>query len=270
MQISTVSVGYMSPTGGVKHVALALESGFKQDKSLQNVSAFAFLSKRQLDVRYDFKPDDLVVFCFPVFFGRMPWVLKDWHSVQGHGAKAVVVAVYGNRACEDAPREFAALLKGNGFKVCGYAEVVAEHSMYRKLAAGRPDEQDKKDLAAMALQMLQAAREDALPVLDFGRSGPYRDYGKVPFVPETFNPELCRHCTVCSKICPLGELDPATHEVPEDKKELCMGCMACVSKCPQFNHGIPAEVETKIAAMMEKVMEANPERKPNKFVAGQY
>ena len=99
-------------------------------------------------------PRDLFVLVYPVSFGRMPWALQQWPALHGHGASALVVSVYGNRAIEDGERESMALLKEHGFKVVGAIEAIAEHSQERTLAQGRPDAQDAHDFKTMAAHII--------------------------------------------------------------------------------------------------------------------
>ena len=75
--------------------------------------------------------------------------LKKW---QGNGARAVAAAVYGGRAYEDTLIELSDLLRGQGFRVMAAAALLAEHSIVH-IAAGRPDEQDARQLGAFGRQI---------------------------------------------------------------------------------------------------------------------
>ena len=57
--------------------------------------------------------------------------------VHGNGAKAVLVAVYGNRAVEDALLEMSDLCLNRGFKVVGGAEI-DRPALYRQALRRRP------------------------------------------------------------------------------------------------------------------------------------
>ena len=65
---------------------------------------------------YRFAPDDLVVFGVPVIAGRVPNVLlKFLDTLQGGGALAVPVVLYGNRNFDDALIELRNILQDRGF-----------------------------------------------------------------------------------------------------------------------------------------------------------
>lgn len=64
--------------------------------------------------------------------------------LKGHGNPAIAVAVYGNRDYDDALVELQDLLEENGFCVIAGAAFVAQHSIFTKVAAGRPDEDDRR------------------------------------------------------------------------------------------------------------------------------
>ena len=113
-----------SPTGGVEKVAQLIANELK-------VAAPYDYTTRGYEV--SFSSDDLVFFCFPVYGGRIPTPMYDrMNYVHGNGAKAVLVAVYGNRAVEDALLEMSDLCLNRGFKVVGGAEMIAPHSIDKR------------------------------------------------------------------------------------------------------------------------------------------
>lgn len=269
MAINKAVVAYMSPTGGTKRVALNVRDAIL--KTGIDLSCFNFLSKKDREIKTEFSKEHLVFFHIPVYFGRMPWALKDWNSLNGNGAKAFIGLVYGNRACEDAGREFAKFLTDRNFQVIGYAEFVAEHSQYRLLAQNRPDEDDCLEIKKIAMKVLERAKEladDDKIAYKFDYSTPYRDYGQVPFVPQILRDEWghnhCLRCSVCRNICPMGIIEE-NFTIKEENKHLCMGCRACVSRCKAGLRNIPDEVLDIIDEKMSKIYEQNKERKPNKY-----
>ena len=79
----------------------------------------------------------------PVIAGRVPNVLlKFLDTLQGGGALAVPVVLYGNRNFDDALIELRNILQDRGFYAIGAAAFIGEHSFSRILAAGRPDSSD--------------------------------------------------------------------------------------------------------------------------------
>lgn len=90
--------------------------------------------------------------------------------MRGNGAQAVLVCVYGNRAYEDTLVELEDAAKGAGFRVIAAVSAIAEHSIVRQFAAGRPDAQDAVQLAGFADQIQQKisagdASEPAVPAI---------------------------------------------------------------------------------------------------------
>ena len=141
-----------SPTGGVEKVAQLIANELK-------IAAPYDYTTRGYEV--SFSSDDLVFFCFPVYGGRIPTPMYDrMNYVHGNGAKAVLVAVYGNRAVEDALLEMSDLCLNRGFKVVGGAEMIAPHSIDKRFGAGRPDASDIADhsgLVGMELRLCRSA-----------------------------------------------------------------------------------------------------------------
>lgn len=63
----------------------------------------------------------------------------------------MVVAVYGNRAYEDALVEMQDVATEMGFQVIAAVAAIAEHSVCRVYGTGRPDEKDAKELASFGI-----------------------------------------------------------------------------------------------------------------------
>ena len=134
---------YFSPTGGTRKAVLNLAAGMGGD--IEEVDLCALKGER------GFGPEDLVIVGMPVFGGRIPgFAAKLLKQCRGNGATAVTVAVYGNRAFEDALVELNDALKELGFKIGASAALLAEHSMAREVAAGRPDKKDEEDARGFA------------------------------------------------------------------------------------------------------------------------
>lgn len=71
-------------------------------------------------------------------------------AIRGNGAKAVLLCVYGNRAYEDTLVELEDTAKQAGFRVIAAIAAIAEHSIARQFATGRPDAQDQARLHTFA------------------------------------------------------------------------------------------------------------------------
>lgn len=184
-----------------------------------------------------FGANDVLLAAVPVFGGRVPDVaVRRLEGLCGNGAPAAAVVVYGNRHYDDALLELVGLLEARGFRVAGAAAFVAEHSIVRSIAAGRPDGDD-----------LAAARDFGLRVMEKILSGiadthgpqvpgnePYKRYAGLPFHPRAGR--NCVRCGACARECPVGavpESDPGRTDGGR-----CIACMRCVAVCPVGARGL--------------------------------
>lgn len=266
MPISRVICAYFSPTGGTKRVSLALQNGFIEgiEGFRPQVQSYNFLTpERRREHVPAFSESDLLVLAYPVFYGRMPWAFQEWPELKGNGASAVVVSVYGNRAIEDGERETMAFLRDHGFKVIGGIEAIAEHSLCRTLAQGRPDQADKDELKAMAKEILQfiAKVESSgteIPSLSFDDTTPLKARAPAVSIPLPFDMDVCRDCKMrCVTMCPCGIIDAESIKVKDECRNDCMNCTACIFVCPHHNRGYTPEVQAALKDKMSKVQAAN-------------
>ena len=105
--------------------------------------------------------------------------------MKGNGAKAVLVCVYGNRAYEDTLIELKDKAEEAGFVIYGAVAAVAEHSIMRKFAAGRPDAGDEEELRAFGKKLREKLEQEA-------------DLEEVKKVDE----KKCIACMRCIAVCP--------------------------------------------------------------------
>lgn len=224
-----VTVLYFSPTGTSRTIALkigsVLSSRWKCDWKEVD------LTRPEARVKpYVFPPEELVVFAFPVYAGRVPELLLPMLSkMKGEGGMALPVCVYGNRAYEDALLEAKTLLTAGGFQVIAAGAFIGEHSLSVKLAAGRPDESDLRIAGAFAEQVAKKIEsgDRSEPVVKGNLPFRERMPAGEPFRPVTT--EACTGCGLCAKVCPMGIIDP---EHPSRVGEGCLCCCACVKRCP--------------------------------------
>ena len=189
--------------------------------------------------------DDLVIFGTPVYAGRVTNVLlKYLATIQGNGALAVPVVLFGNRNFDDGLIELRDILENTGFHTVAAAAFVGEHSFSKTLAAGRPDADDMKEALAFAGKVTEKVKglpegEAPAPVEVEGVPHPYRGYyqprdrkgvsidiRKV----KSLVSDACDDCKICADVCPMGSI---SHENVREYTGICIKCGACIKKCPK-------------------------------------
>lgn len=214
-----------SPTGGTQKVSALLTAALGGEASRIDLT----------DRKQDFHTiplthEDVAVISVPSYGGRVPSVaVERLTALNGQGARAILVCVYGNRAYEDTLAELEDCAKQAGFRPVAAVSAIAEHSIARRFAAGRPDAQDEKQLSDFARQIRMKLSEDNSeePVLPGNR--PYKKAGGVGIVPKSTR--ACTECAACAEVCPVQAIDQE-HPKKVDKK-VCISCMRCISVCPQ-------------------------------------
>lgn len=219
----------------------------------------------QADLSLSFGPQDLVILAAPVYGGRIPTpAAQRLLQCQGRKTPAVLVVSYGNRAFEDSLLELKDIAEKQDFLPVAAAACVAEHTIAPVYAAGRPDADDEKALAAFAasvktlLNEMDPARSSSLSIPG---NTPYRVFKASPLA-TTVN-DSCVRCGLCAQKCP-------THAIAEDNPatvhpDLCISCMRCVNTCPRHAR---RPSEAMIQAVTEKLAPVCSGRKDYTFFPG--
>lgn len=233
-----------SPTGGTQKAATLLTKAVGGEEVAIDLT----------DGNQDFSAiwltgEDVAIIAVPSYGGRVPAVAVDRLSaIQGQGARAVLVCVYGNRAYEDTLVELEDTAKKAGFRVIAAVAAVAEHSIVRQFAAGRPDGQDAAQLAAFGekIQAKLSAGNLSEPKIPGNR--PYKKAGGAGMVPKAT--KACNRCGVCAAKCPVQ----AIHKDDPTKvdKKVCISCMRCVSVCPQGARKVSPLLLSAAGLMLKK------------------
>ena len=227
MNAISLTQAVFSPTGGTQRVADAIASALNVNK----IDLCAEVAPLPL-----FTP---LMAVLPVYGGRLPAVaVERLRKIKGAGQPAVAVVVYGNRAYDDALLELKNELTDAGFTVVAAAAFVAEHSIVRSIAAGRPNAQDIAIAADFGKSVAaKLASDDKTPVTVPGNY-PYKDLPKMPVVPLTL--ESCGGCGRCARLCPVGAIPAAAPHTTDASK--CILCMRCVAVCPRRARLLPPPV----------------------------
>lgn len=261
---------YFSPTGGTKRVMDFMAEEWPVD-------CWVDLSVRDCDYgQFGFGEEDVCLIAVPAYGGRVPGIVVErLGRMQVRGARAVLVAVYGNRHYDDTLLELGNEARACGFVVRAAVAALAEHSIVRQYAAGRPDEEDREQLHELARKIkcsLEAEGECAKG--SGGASGekderepvipgnmPYRDYRGVGIYPKAG--EECNKCGKCAKLCPVGAIP--MEEPGSVDGEKCISCMRCVAVCPNKARKLD---EAMVAATAEKLKIVCSVRKENELFIG--
>lgn len=213
-----------SPTGGTKRVAAILS------QALADETVTVDLTAREVDFsRVTLTDGDVALIAVPSYSERVPAVAATrLAAIRGNGARAILVCVYGNRAYEDTLVELRDTACRAGFRVIAAVAAVAEHSIVRQYATGRPDGEDEATLRNFAARIRQKLDQGDLGEPEIPGNRPYRKAAAAGIVPRATH--ACVRCGVCAAKCPVGAIDP--QDPKRVDKQRCISCMRCVAVCP--------------------------------------
>ncbi len=235
MQIESVTLAIFSPTGTTLRVAQAIAGGYAP-KNLRCVDA---TSPQARDTALTTGENELLIIAVPVYMGRVPALLAEWlGALNAAGSPTVCVAVYGNRAYENALLELEDIVRERGGVPVASAAFIGEHSFSSKptpVAHGRPDAEDlrlAKDFGQKIREKLE--RTTDISALSAAKTPGARPYGgvttlwSVDFIEVG---EACVRCGLCATACPVGAIETDGGSIIDHEK--CITCCACIKRCPQ-------------------------------------
>ena len=205
-----------------------------------------------------FSPEDLCIVAVPSFGGRVPApAVKRLSKLQGNGAKAILMAVFGNRAIDDTLLELKDVLTQAGFQPVAALEAVAPHSLMPQFGRGRPDSRDHQELISFASQIKEKMDTESSDDLTVPGNFPYRAYSGVPMKPKADHG--CIQCGHCSRHCPVGAIPPDAPN--QTNTQVCITCMACAAFCPQRARKVSPFVLIPAGLAMRKSCKGRKENK---------
>ncbi len=235
-----------SPTGGTARVADVIS------KALEMPVSKIDLSEAATDFSaVSLEKEDLAVIAVPSYGGRVPaTATQRIEKINGNHAACVIVCVYGNRAYEDTLVELNDIAEKSGFRVIAAIAAVAEHSILRQYASGRPDSEDEAELRRFCDRILEKLREKTS---DFSApqipgSRPYKQTGQGGLIPKANS--KCTGCGLCAEKCPTQAISRNDLKLADSKK--CISCMRCVALCPQGARSVNKVMVSAAALAIKK------------------
>ena len=223
----TAHLIYFSPTGTTRKVSEAIAQGLGANKvihydvTLPNSNFDTVLA------------DGVAIIGIPVYAGRVPELcLQRLQAITATHVPAVLVAVYGNRAFDDALVELRDLSVAKGFHVIAAGAFIGEHSfstLTHPIAAGRPDAEDLKLAVQFGKQVTEKIASGHVDTPDMDGHVPYKQGPKFGGkAPETDRGQ-CLRCGKCAAVCPTGAITVA--DSVTTNAETCIMCCACIREC---------------------------------------
>lgn len=241
-----------SPTGTSAKVSEAVVAGIRYALLPDEAGVKLLDVTRREGVTVCVERSDFAVIVAPVYGGKMAPIAKErMKDIKADSTPCIVIAVYGNRAFENAVSDMAAFAESLGFVPVAAGAFVGEHSYSTAatpIAVGRPDGVDWDAAFAFGREVGLRLADGMLKAVDASKLhdepspeqsvANFKAFVKsymesqqtapVRILPEV-NEDLCSDCRECVAVCPTAAINPESHAADPGK---CIKCCACVKICP--------------------------------------
>ena len=234
MDIASAALIYFSPTRTTRKIIESIAQGVR----IPRVEHVDLTPPEALTREYAGMHDELAIIGSPVYGGRLPTeMVSRFRRLKGNGTPAVIVAVYGNRAYEDALLELRNLALEAGFNPVAAGAFIGEHSYSgdaTPIAVGRPDGEDLKEAAKFGKliheKMSNLRAFDGMLPLQVPGNFPYKELRMLSDIAPVIHEAVCSQCGRCATLCPTAAVTRS--EAVATDSSLCIRCCACVKFCP--------------------------------------
>lgn len=232
MDIDRITLLYFSPTHTTRKIVEAIARGVGAAES-DRVDLTSPAATRQPAA----VTGGLAIIGAPVYGGRLPdEAVSRLRQFNGNGTPAVIVAVYGNRAYEDALLELRDVAREIGFAPIAAGAFIGEHSYSgaaTPIAAGRPDAADLQRAEEFGTAVREKLRRlgpaAEWPLLPVPGNFPYKAWPGLAGIAPLTREASCVRCGVCVGACPTAAI--TLGETVTTDAERCIKCCACVKSC---------------------------------------
>ncbi|MFR3272422.1 MAG: DUF362 domain-containing protein [Slackia sp.] len=152
-------------------------------------------------------------------------------ACEGNGACAVLVVSYGNRDIDDTLLELADAVEKAGFRVVSAAAFVAQHSIFERVASGRPDAADFADIDAFAKERTRSSHRPPHTTIARRAGAGLSALSRIRR--RAVHPRDCggvHRVRRCALECPVGAISLENPKSIDAAR--CISCMRCVAVCP--------------------------------------
>lgn len=239
-----------SPTGTSAKIAKAVAAGINATNHC--VATVCDTTYRALETT-KLSNNAIAIIAAPVYGGKMAPIAKErMKLIIADRTPCILIAVYGNRAFENALNDMAEFAEKSGFIPIGAAAFIGEHSYSTAetpIAVGRPDKVDLDAAEAFGKKIGHKLTNNTINRISttalIDQPSPeeslknFRDFvmrymsqqkeAPKQYLPEV-NMQICNKCGTCIGICPTSAISNDIHTVDPTK---CIKCCACVKSCPE-------------------------------------